>query len=80
MIGLTSINSACRQKEKEKKRAAEEERKQNTTSALETEMKVHRSGVGKYIPKVSSNVDDSSSQPAKKKAKTSSGFGDFSSW
>ncbi|CAB3983107.1 peptidyl-prolyl cis-trans isomerase-like 2 [Paramuricea clavata] len=66
--------------EEEKKRAAEEERKQNTTSALETEMKVHRSGVGKYIPKVSSSVDDSSSQPAKKKAKTSSGFGDFSSW
>lgn len=83
-------------------------------------MKIHRSGVGKYIPKVSrlelltnicktlnkrlfiltffcnqsclcfftllniyflfSNDDESVLQPAKKKAKGSSGFGDFSSW
>ncbi|XP_046840924.1 RING-type E3 ubiquitin-protein ligase PPIL2-like [Xenia sp. Carnegie-2017] len=72
---------ATKEKEKEiKKQAEEEEKKKNTKSALVTQMKIHRSGVGKYIPKVSSNDDESVLQPAKKKAKGSSGFGDFSSW
>lgn len=71
-----------REKEEEERiKKLEEETKAKKTSALSSQMKVHRSGVGKYIPKVSSDTDDTlSSEPVKKKVKGSSGFGNFSSW
>lgn len=67
--------------EEEQKKKVQEEIKTTKSSALDSQMKVHRSGVGKYIPKVpSGEVDVLPTEPAKKKAKSSSAFGNFSSW
>lgn len=68
------------QKAKEEKDKLEKERKRKLES--ETAPKIYKSGVGKYINKVSSQSnDDELSETQKKKAKFVPGkFGDFSSW